>query len=75
MNTAAHTAHADQLHAEVRDARCCDALDPCADCQGMTRTVVAIRHAERVAAMRVRALIPAPRMEMLHARLAAVVVR
>ena len=27
------SAHADQLEAEVRDARCCDELDRCADCR------------------------------------------
>lgn len=47
MNT---TAHADQLHAEVRDARTydghattCDALDPCEGCKAKTRVVRAAR--------------------------------
>lgn len=67
------TAHADQLHAEVRDARCCDALDPCAGCKAKTRAVVAIRHAERVAAAKSEQAprVPQPRTGDLRARLAA----
>lgn len=39
MNTAtlipaAALALADQIAATLRDARCCDALDPCDDCKG-----------------------------------------
>ena len=64
MNT---TAHADQLHAEVRDARDCDALDPCTSCRAKTAEVRAIRHAARVAAV----AIPRPRTA-LAARLARV---
>lgn len=73
MNTTARTAHADQLHATVRDARDCDALTPCASCQGMTREVRAARHEARVAAARAAKLpalaIPTPRTSVL-ARLA-----
>ncbi len=43
---ASRTARADQLHAEVRDARSydghaasCDALDPCAGCKAKAREV------------------------------------
>ena len=32
-------AHADQLAATLRDARCCDALDPCRPCQVGRMTV------------------------------------
>lgn len=46
ITTASRTAHADQLHAEVRDARSydghaasCDALDPCSACKAKTREV------------------------------------
>lgn len=72
MNTS-HTAHADQLHAEIRDARDCDALDPCQTCRDKTATVRAIRHTERVAAMRLSLptlMVPTPRTQ-LTARLAA----
>lgn len=76
MNTTARTAHADQLHATVRDARTndghaetCDALNPCQSCQGMTVEVRAARHAARVSAHR-EAIVKAPSMDMLHARLA-----
>lgn len=74
------TAQADQLHATVRDARGwdghadeCDALDPCADCKAKTAAVRAIRHAERVAAMRLSLptlMVPTPRTQ-ITARLAA----
>ena len=33
------TSHADQLAATLRDARCCDALDPCRPCQVGRMTV------------------------------------
>lgn len=69
MNTTARTAHADQLHATVRDARDCDALTPCSSCQGMTSEVRAARHAARVVAHR-EAIVKAPSMSMLEARLA-----
>lgn len=70
---ASHTARADQLHAEVRDARCCDALDQCEECTAKTRTVVAIRHAARVEAARSEQAprVPQPRTGDLRARLAA----
>jgi hypothetical protein len=41
MNTTAITAHADQLAAEVRDRRCCDALAPCDRCR-VARTMVQV---------------------------------
>lgn len=31
-STLSRTAHADQLEADLRGARCCDASEPCADC-------------------------------------------
>lgn len=37
--TAHHTAAADQLAADLRDRRCCDALDPCRSCQVGRATV------------------------------------
>lgn len=51
MNTTARTAHADQLHATVRDARDCDAINPCDTCRAKTAEVRATRHAARVAAL------------------------
>lgn len=57
MTATARTAHADQLHAGVRDARShdghadCDALDPCAGCKSKTGEVRASRKAARVAAL------------------------
>ena len=71
MNTTARTAHADQLHATVRDARDCDAITPCHSCQGMTVQVRAARHAARVSAHR-EAIVKAPSMSMLNARLARI---
>lgn len=75
---ASRTAHADQLHAEVRDARSydghaatCDALDPCEGCKAKAREV-------RMAARFCRdAEVPAPRIPQprkgdLLARLAMV---
>jgi hypothetical protein len=41
-------AEADQLAAQLRDARCCDALDPCQDCLRLRDAVVARRHVVRV---------------------------
>lgn len=75
MNSIANTAHADQLHAEVRDARSydghaaeCDALDPCEGCKAKTRAVrIARLFGEDVPH------IPAPRKpSALVSRLAAV---
>lgn len=46
MNRTARLAHADQLHAELRDARTydghaaeCDALDPCESCKAKAAEV------------------------------------
>lgn len=62
MNT---TAHADQLHAELRDARCCDALEPCEPCR---EKAAEVRKARREVPV-----IPAPRKpSALALRLAAV---
>jgi hypothetical protein len=41
-------AEADQLAAQARDARCCDALDPCPDCIRLRQAVVARRYLVRV---------------------------
>jgi hypothetical protein len=41
-------AEADQLAAQARDARCCDALDPCADCLRLRQAVVARRFVLRI---------------------------
>lgn len=70
MNITARTANADQLHATVRDARDCDALDPCESCRSMTREVVATRHAARLAAHHVLP-VAAPSMDLLRQRLAS----
>lgn len=69
--TTATIAQADRLHAEVRDARCCDALEPCASCKTKTRTVVAVRHAARVEAAKAEQAprVPQPRLMDLRARL------
>jgi hypothetical protein len=40
-------AEADQLAAKLRDARCCDALNPCPDCVRLRATVLALRRAVR----------------------------
>lgn len=61
----AATAHADQLHAQIRDARCCDPFDPCDTCRGKTAEVRAIRRGVVAASV-----IPAPR-SALAVRLAA----
>lgn len=71
MNTTTRTAHADQLHATVRDARDCDALTPCVSCRGMASEVRAARHAALVSAHR-EAIVKAPSMSMLEARLARI---
>jgi hypothetical protein len=41
-------AEADQLAAQARDARCCDALDPCPECMRLRQAVVARRYVVRV---------------------------
>jgi len=69
MNITAATAHADQLHAHLINARDCDALDPCDSCRSMRTEVHAIRHAARV----VRMVSPGTRTTMLRQRLAAAV--
>lgn len=51
MNAQTHTAAADQLSAQVRDARCCDALDPCTSCRVMAEAARTHRHQARVAAV------------------------
>lgn len=55
MNASQHTAAADQLSAQVRDARCCDALDPCHTCRGLAMTARTHRHLARLAQTRVPA--------------------
>ncbi len=72
MNITTRTARADQFHATVRDARDCDALTPCASCQGMTAEVRATRKAARVAAHRAAAVVKVPSFDMLRSRLARV---
>lgn len=58
------SARADQIAAELRDRTpanghtACDALNLCADCSAKVHEVRAIRHAERVEALR----IPRPRI-------------
>lgn len=49
MNASHHTAAADQLAAQVRDARCCDALAPCHTCRRLAMTACTHRHLARVA--------------------------
>ena len=44
MISPAATAHADQLAASLRDARCCDALDPCESCAAARAVVQTVRH-------------------------------
>ena len=41
-------AEADQLAAQARDARCCDALDPCAACLRLRQGVQARRFVLRI---------------------------
>lgn len=43
-------AEADQLAAQVRDARCCDALDPCPACRALREGVMVRRHIVRTVA-------------------------
>ena len=50
--TTATTAHADQLAADLRDRRCCDALAPCRRCQVGRLTVQVERALVRVPAQR-----------------------
>ena len=52
MTTAATTAHADHLAAELRNRRCCDALDPCRSCKVGRMTVQVERALVRVPAQR-----------------------
>jgi len=71
MTTTARTAAADQLHATTRDARDCDAINPCKSCRKMSAEVQAARREARVAALSVRAgIVPVPRVEF-DARLRA----
>jgi hypothetical protein len=42
-STLSRSAHADQLEAEVRDARCCDEVKRCAKCQVKVDEVRAAR--------------------------------
>ncbi len=46
------TAEADQLAAQARDARCCDALAPCDRCRRLRQAVVARRYLARIPAQR-----------------------
>lgn len=41
-------AEADQLAAQARDARCCDALDPCPACMQLRQAVLARRFVTRI---------------------------
>jgi len=43
------SAHADQLHAELRESRDCDALDPCVSCSAKGQVVRVVRRVARVA--------------------------
>lgn len=78
METVGLSAHADQLHAELRAATPgrghsgCDALDPCDSCQAKTRTVRVARRVARVAAATATEppRIPVPRAPSLQQRLA-----
>lgn len=47
--TTNHTARADQLVAQLRDARCCDALRPCNSCRVARDEIVVRRHLAGVA--------------------------
>lgn len=66
------TTIASHLTTQLTTARCCDALEPCDDCQSKRTRFAAIRHAERVAALTEAPRIPVPRppMTMLRMRLA-----
>lgn len=75
MTVSGQIAHADQLHAELRATRDCDALEPCESCQAKAQTVRVVRRIERVAvAMGAEPpRIPAPRQpSMLSQRLAQI---
>lgn len=50
--TTTTTTHADQLAADLRDRRCCDALAPCRRCQVGRLTVQVERALVRVPAQR-----------------------
>lgn len=41
-------AEADQLASQARDARCCDALDPCPSCLQLRKAVAARRSIARI---------------------------
>ena len=64
------TTIANHLNTALTNARCCDALTPCATCQTRRTQYAAIRHTERVAALSVGPRIQAPRMASLRERLA-----
>jgi hypothetical protein len=64
MNTTAS-----RLNAQLIAARCCDALEPCADCRSMRTRYAAASHAERVAAMSPAPRVPAQRIGSLRERL------
>ena len=51
---AAITATADQLAADLRDRRCCDALDPCRRCQTGRVTVHVARAMVQIPAQRTK---------------------
>ena len=56
-STVGRSAHADQLEAEVRDARCCDDRARCARCQSLLDEVRAARRdalIHRIATVRPR---------------------
>jgi hypothetical protein len=54
-------AEADKLAAEVRSARCCDALSPCYRCSMLRRNVIARRQVVEFPKPHLR-LVPAPRL-------------
>lgn len=62
MNTVLRrSAHADQLEAEVRDARCCTDLARCVDCQAKLAEVRAARRdalLHSIASVRPRRALP-----------------
>lgn len=73
MTIAGLSAHADQLHAELRATRDCDAIDPCTSCRAKAHTVRIARRIARVAVATGAEPphIPAPRPpSMLSQRLA-----
>lgn len=72
-NLTARLARADQIAATVRDARCCDALEPCGTCRAGAAEVHAIHHAARVEALtiRPRPVVAVPSQRTLRERLLA----